>query len=56
MKFKDYLKSVKEQTTAGDIAPVDSRLGGKPAKVKKYKKCKQCTTENCSDCKYHKPV
>lgn len=58
MKFKQYIKKIQEETTSGDIASVDSKLGTTPARrdptelkhLHKGKKCKEHKLLNCEDC------
>lgn len=45
MKFKDYIK---EETTSGDIATVDTKLN--LVKKDTPKKCKKHNIENCKEC------
>jgi hypothetical protein len=47
MKFKDFLKQLKEETTSGDIATVDTKLD----MVKRSKKCKLHDEYDCEECK-----
>jgi len=49
-KYRDYLNYLDEEVTTGDIAPIDSRLGDQPAKIKKRKKCKKHDLLNCDIC------
>ena len=46
MTFREFLK---EETTAGDIATVDSKLGAKAAPLKG--KCKKHKKADCPECK-----
>lgn len=47
-KFQNFLKDLQEETTAGDIASVDSKLGDKA--VKRAKPCKEHNEINCKIC------
>jgi hypothetical protein len=56
MRFKNYLNDMKEETTSGDIATVDTKLDTKldPNRRQKHldkgKKCKTHRIVNCEDC------
>jgi hypothetical protein len=52
MKFKKYLKDLAEETTAADIAPVDTKLDmtRRNKHLEKGKKCKQHKKLNCEIC------
>lgn len=53
MNFKKYLKSLAEETTAGDIASIDTKLDlvKRPEKhLMKGKKCKEHKRLNCMVC------
>jgi len=53
MKFKNYLKQLKEETTSADIATVDTKLDLVKRHEKhalKGKKCKRHKRLNCEEC------
>ena len=51
MKFKNFLKSLEEETTVSDIATVDTKLDSvKRVKSEKGKKCKKHRRTNCLEC------
>ena len=53
MRFKKYLNDLAEETTAGDIAGVESKLDThrRPTKhLQKGKKCKKHKRLNCQEC------
>lgn len=51
-KFKLYLDDLKEETTSGDIATVDTKMDlVKRSKfLEKGKKCKKHGRRNCQEC------
>jgi len=50
--FKKFLKELEEETTAGDIAGVDSKLdmAKRPKHLTKGKMCKLHHLKNCEEC------
>lgn len=52
MSFKKYLNDIKEETTSGDIATVDTKLDmvKRPKHLEKGKKCKKHGRLNCVEC------
>ena len=53
MKFKKFIQELAEETVAGDIATVDSKLDftRRPMKhLQKGKKCKEHKRLNCQEC------
>lgn len=49
MSFKKHLKKLQEETTSGDIATVDNKIGLTRSK-KKGKKCKKHDVVDCETC------
>lgn len=45
-----FRKFIQEETTSGDIATVDTKLGMKRSKNEKGKKCKEHKEVNCEIC------
>ena len=43
MNFKEYLKKISEETTSGDIASVDNKLGT-------VRRCKKHKRKYCPNC------
>lgn len=50
MDFRTLLKDIQEETTSGDIAIVQSKVGSAPVKRQKGKKCKKHKRINCQEC------
>lgn len=46
MNFKDYITQLSEETTSGDIAQVQSKLGGPAAQVQKRPKTTKVRKED----------
>jgi hypothetical protein len=52
MDFRTLLDNIKEETVAGDIASVETKIGTKPLRhrVGSGKRCKKHKTINCQTC------
>lgn len=52
MSFKKFLKNMQEETTTGDIAGVETKLGmtKRQKHLDKGKKCKKHKVLNCESC------
>jgi len=55
MKFKKFLDKLKEETTSGDIAGVDSKLDliKRPKHLNKGKRCALHKELNCEECNHN---
>lgn len=55
MRFKNYIKTLREETTSADIATVDSKLDTTrrdPKEMKHLSKGKKCKLHKCLNCEH----